>query len=77
MTSAFLKLYGGVVSSMSKNLQEILNYYGFYFKPEYQIIQNLEFISVAPQLLADPMTVIDPHNSLNNVTRSAFRIREI
>jgi len=33
MTTAFLKRFGGEVKSMSKNLQEILNYYGIYFNP--------------------------------------------
>jgi hypothetical protein len=31
MTSAFLKRFE--VQSMSKNLQEILNYYGIFFNP--------------------------------------------
>jgi DNA polymerase sigma len=76
MTSAFLKHFGGV-QSMSKNLQEILNYYGFFFNPQETIINaSLDIIS-ANMLLSDPMTVIDPHNQMNNVTRSAFRIHDI
>ena len=62
---------------MSKNLQEILNYYGFFFNPQETIINaSLDIIS-ANMLLSDPMTVIDPHNLMNNVTRSAFRIQDI
>lgn len=37
---------------------------------------SLDIIS-AQMLLTDPMTVIDPHNLMNNVTRSAFRIQDI
>ena len=62
---------------MSKNLQEILNYYGFFFNPQETIINaSLDIIS-ANMLLSDPMNVIDPHNQMNNVTRSAFRIHDI
>jgi hypothetical protein len=73
MTSAFLNICG--VSSMSKNLRELLNYYGQYFKPQETVIHNRQIHNSS--CLIDPMTVIDPHNHSNNVTRSAFRIRDI
>ena len=38
---------------------------------------SLDFISSGQMMLSDPMTVIDPHNLANNVTRSAFRICDI
>lgn len=28
-------------------------------------------------MLMDPMTVVDPNNKMNNITRSAFRIGDI
>ena len=37
---------------------------------------SLDLIS-GQMLLTDPMTVIDPHNLMNNVTRSSFRIQDI
>jgi DNA polymerase sigma len=75
MTSAFLSKFSQV-QSVSKNLVELLRYFGYFFDPEIIIVDNQDFI---PQVcsLVDPMTVIDPLNKINNTTRSAFRIKEI
>jgi DNA polymerase sigma len=75
MTSAFLKMFG--TPSMSKNLRELLNYFGNFFEPSLTVIEsNLDLQSVQ-QPLCEPMTVVDPLNEHNNVTRSAFNIKQI
>jgi len=61
---------------MSKNLREILNYYGSYFDPQTTMIEDIELRQI-PNLTSDPMTVLDPLNKLNNITKSAFRVRDI
>lgn len=60
---------------MSKNLREFLNYFGSFFDPQAVMIDNLQLNNV--HNLMDPMTVVDPLNKMNNVTKSAFRIRDI
>ena len=74
MTSAFLTRFKEV-ESMSKNLTELLNYFGSYFDPQTTMIVDQRFVAVAP--MVEPMTVTDPLNKQNNTTRSAFRIKDI
>ena len=75
MTTAFLVSNNGGVASMSKNLRETINYYASFFDPKTSYIEDLRIQS--SHGLTDPMTVIDPLNRQNNVTKSAFRIGEI
>ena len=60
---------------MSKNLREILCYFGLYFDPSVIMIDDLQLKGVPP--LSEPMTVVDPLNKLNNITKGAFRIKDI
>lgn len=76
MTSTFLA-HCGEVDSMSKNLSEVLHYFGSYFDPQTTYIEDFKLLSAGPGVLSDPMTVWDPLNKLNNITRSAFRIKDI
>lgn len=62
---------------MSKNLREILNYYGQYFNPQKIMIEDQELRGIPSITTTDPMTVLDPLDKRNNITRSAFRIRDI
>lgn len=58
---------------MGKNLKEFLNYYGNFFNP---LNTGLNGECYYPLLGTsnDPIVVLDPLNTLNNTTRTAFRI---
>lgn len=76
MTYAYLRWFG--TPSTSKNLRELLNYYGNFFNPSKTIVSTNGLNSdQSHQCLPDPVTVIDPLNEKNNITRSSFRIRDI
>jgi hypothetical protein len=72
MTSTFLSNHQSQnYDSISKNLEEILNYYGSYFNP-LSVGLNGEFFYHLTVTPIDPITVIDPLNPSNNTTRTAF-----
>ena len=73
MTSVFLRQYCAGITSVSKNMREFLNYFGQYYDPMTTIVADTIYSST----LQDSMTVIDPLNKSNNLTRSAFKITEI
>jgi len=81
MVSAYLKRFDEEKQeSLSRNLSGFLHFYGVGFKPHlfYLNGDQIHFCDDPENRpFEDPFIVLDPLDSSNNISRSAFRIRDI